>query len=189
MAFLGKLFFLPNLHFIALFVLLVTLTLTIYLRITFGFNTLYLPVPWYYPWVLAVPQLILLLFVVSISEADRKPIKAVLHMPYNEGWLRQSIITVLAILVAIFLYSFTIAEQSFHDRYLCMFQRKARLFSTHIPLFYQGQLVELLSIPSVQNSNRLTCKESQNILESLSVHNRIAFFCDIAQMRSKNYII
>ena len=108
LAFLGKLFFLPNLHLIALFVLLVTLGLTIYLRITFGSNTPYLPVPWYYPWVLAVPQLILLLFVVSISEADRKPVKASLRMPYNEGWFRQSIITVLAILVAIFLYSFTI---------------------------------------------------------------------------------
>ena len=108
LAFSGKLFFLPNSHLIAFLVLLVTLTLTIYLRIIFGSNTPYLPVPWYYPWVLAVPQLILLLFVSFASEADRKPIKAVLHMPYNEGWLRQSMITVLASIVAIFLYAFII---------------------------------------------------------------------------------
>ncbi len=105
---LGKLLFLPNLNLIALLVLMVTLTLTILVRIAFGSTTPYLPVPWYYPWVLAVPQLILLLFVVSISEDDRKPIKAVLHIPYSRAWIRLSIMTVLASIVAIFLYSFAI---------------------------------------------------------------------------------
>ena len=108
LAFSGKLFFLPNSHLIAFLVLLVTLTLTIYLRIIFGSNTPYLPVPWYYPWVLAVPQLILLLFIVSISGDDRKPIRAVLHIPHSEGWIRLSIMTVSASIVAIFLYSFAI---------------------------------------------------------------------------------
>jgi membrane protease YdiL (CAAX protease family) len=106
--FIGQLPFSPNLNLIALFALLVTLTVTISLRIVFGSTTLYLPVPWYYPWVLAVPQLILLLFVVSISKDDRKLIRAVLHIPNSEGWLRRSIVTVLASIVAIFLYSFTI---------------------------------------------------------------------------------
>ena len=108
LAFLGTLLFLPNLNLIALLVLLATLTLTILLKIAFGSTTPYLPVAWYYPWVLAVPQLILLLFIVSISGDDRKPIRAVLHLPYNEGWVRLSILTVLASIVAIFLYSLTI---------------------------------------------------------------------------------
>ena len=105
---LGKLLFLPNLNLIALLVLLATLTLTILLKIAFGSTTPYLPVAWYYPWVLAVPQLILLLFIVSISGDDRKPIRAVLHIPHSEGWIRLSIMTVSASIVAIFLYSFAI---------------------------------------------------------------------------------
>ncbi len=106
--FIWQLLLSPNLNLIALLALLVTLTVTISLRIAFGSTTLYLPVPWYYPWALAVPQLILLLFVVSISKDERKPIRAVLHIPYSEGWIRRSIMTVLAIIVAIFLYSFAI---------------------------------------------------------------------------------
>jgi len=108
LAFLGTLLFLPNLNLIALLVLLVTLTLTISLRMAFGSNTLYLPLSWYYPWVLAVPQSLLLLFVISIYGIDRKPIKTVLHLPYTEGWIRLSILTVLTSIVAIFLYSLTI---------------------------------------------------------------------------------
>ena len=105
---LGKLLFLPNLNLIALLVLLVTLGLTILLKTGFGSTTPYLPVAWYYPWVLAVPQLILLLFIVSIFGDDRKPIRAVLHIPHSEGWIRLSIMTVSASIVAIFLYSFAI---------------------------------------------------------------------------------
>ena len=86
-------------------ILFVTFSITIFLRVTLASDLQYLPVPWYYPWILAVPQLLLLGLGFSFSGVGYKGIKSFFTMPNTQGWVSASILTVVFSVGAILIYS------------------------------------------------------------------------------------
>ena len=86
-------------------ILFVTFSVIIFLRVTLGSDVKYSPVPWYYPWILAVPQLLLLGLVLSFSGVGYKGIKSFLTIPDTPGWVSASILTVIFSIGAILVYS------------------------------------------------------------------------------------
>jgi len=89
----------------SLAILFVTFSITIFLRVTLGSDVQYSPIPWYYPWILAVPQLLLLGLVFSFSGAGYKGIKSFFSMPNTPGWVSASVLTVVFSIGAILVYS------------------------------------------------------------------------------------
>ncbi|MED5409601.1 MAG: type II CAAX endopeptidase family protein [Chloroflexota bacterium] len=86
-------------------ILFVTFSVIIFLRVTLGSDVKYSPVPWYYPWILAVPQLLLLGLVLSFSGVGYKGIKSFFTIPDTPGWVFASILTVIFSIGAILSYS------------------------------------------------------------------------------------
>jgi membrane protease YdiL (CAAX protease family) len=108
LGFLGRPVSLYEFNLFSVVILFVTFAVTIFLRFTLVSDSQYSPVPWYYPWVLAVPQLLLLGLVFSFYGAGYKGIKYFFRIPIIQGWVSASILTVILSIGAILIYSFLI---------------------------------------------------------------------------------
>ncbi|MDC0035098.1 CPBP family intramembrane metalloprotease [Chloroflexi bacterium] len=94
-------------------ILFLTFLITIFLRVTLGSDFRYSPVPWSYPWILAVPQLLLLGLVLSFSGVGYKGIKYFFGIPVTQGWIFNSVLTVFLSIGAILTYSFVMDKLDF----------------------------------------------------------------------------
>ena len=99
---------LGNFNLLSIGILFTTFFITIFLKVTLCSDVQCSPVPWYYPWILAVPQLLLLGLVLSFSGFGYEGIKSFFTMPNNQGWVSASLLTVVLSMGAIFIYSLVV---------------------------------------------------------------------------------
>ena len=111
--FLGRSVPIGKFNLISLAILFIAFAITISLRITLGSDAQYSAVPWYYPWFLAVPQLLLLGLVLSFATSGYEGaaygyegIRHFFRKPTTQGWVSDSMLTVVLSVGAILLYSF-----------------------------------------------------------------------------------
>lgn len=106
--FFGRSVSLGKFNLFSVAILFVTFSVTIFLRIKLGSDLQYSPVPWYYPWILAVPQLLLLGPVFLFSCLGYKGMKSLFSTPATQGWVSALILTVFLSVSAILGYSVVI---------------------------------------------------------------------------------